>query len=139
MEFKDKIKKRILLFAVYVAAGLVLFGVSYLVKDNTGDLIRAAGIAYAVCGFGQIFRNVRLMKDERLMKKREIAEKDERNIWISNRAKSCTFFFFTIFSAIAMIVLFLTERKTEGLVIAYAICAEVIIYYICYLYISHKH
>ncbi len=141
MNFKNKIKTNIFIFVIFIILGIIIAATGFLgiINGRLNNALFSIGIAYAVCGFIRIYRSIKLIKNEELMKQREIAAKDERNIWLSDRAKSYTFSFSLIFAAFAMIILFIAGKDTEATMLSYVICAQALIYYICYLFVRKKY
>ena len=138
MEFKNKIKTRIYLAVIYIAIGVIFCTVSYM-SEAENEFISVFGAALAVSGIARIIQYTRLMKNPELMESRAIAEKDERNVMLWEKARSLTFAVYIAAAAVAMIVCFMLNFEFAGRVIAYTICGLVLIYWICYAIIKRKY
>ena len=138
MDYKKKIKLRICLGIVYLVIGVILCIVSYTgVTDN--KFISSFGAALSVVGIARIIQYARLMSDPERMESRAIAEKDERNIMLWEKARSLTFAVYISAAAIAMIVCLMLNFEFTGQIIAYNICGFVFIYWICYAIMKQKY
>lgn len=73
------------------------------------------------------------------MEQREIAEKDERNIMLWTQARSWAFGIYTILAGGAIMVLYAIHMEFAGQIIAYALCALVFIYWVCYMILRRKY
>lgn len=137
MEYKKKIKRHIGLFVGYGIIGIVLAILNYA-KIIENDFFMSFGGALVIAAIVRIIQYVRIIKNDEIMKRREIAEKDERNIMINNKAKSWAFYFYILAAAVAVIVFAILRMETVMLVLAYSVCAMVFIYWICYHIIKRK-
>ena len=138
MDFKKKIKTRICLGIIYLLIGAGLCIVCYTgVADN--KFISSFGAALSVVGIARIIQYARLLSDPERMKSRAIAEKDERNIMLWEKARSLTFAIYISVAAAAMIVCLMLNFEFAGQIIAYNICGFVFIYWICYAIIKRKY
>lgn len=138
MTFKKKLKLRLC-----AAVGYIIIGAALMILSFTGaaenDMISAFGAMFAVAGIARIVQYARITKDESAIRAREIAETDERNIMIMTKARSLTFSIYIMLAGITMILLYLLNKAFAAQIIAYAICAFVFIYFICYHIISRKY
>ncbi len=137
MKFKNKIKFRICLNAAYILIGAAIMIVSRIGIMN--DSMSAFGLVFAVCGLTQLIRNVRIISSPHAMSEREVREKDERNIMLVEKARSYTFGIFTLCAGIAIIILYAMEQMFAGQIIAYALCANLFIYIICYAILKRQY
>ncbi len=138
MDFKKKLKTRRNLAIGYIIAGLVMIGISFFVKTE-GDFLSAFGLAVLVCGVVRI-RNYRIItrSDERI-KQQEIAETDERNVLIADRAKSRAFSIYLMVACIAVIVCAFMGNQLLTQVIGFSVCGLVLLYWISYYIIRKKY
>ena len=139
MEYKKKIKIRIVMFAIWSILGAVMFSLRFFAGEIVTDRISSIGIALAFVGVVKMIQNLRLLNNSEKMHEREIVEKDERNIMLSQRACTLVFSIYITLAWCAMLVLFALNREIEGLVLAYSIMGFVLIYYICYLILRRKY
>ena len=138
MDYKKKIKLRICLGIIYLVIGVILCIVSYTgLTDN--KFISSFGAALGVVGIARIIQYTRLMSDPERMQSRAIAEKDERNIMLWEKARSLAFAAYISAAAVAMIVCLMLNFEFAGQIIAYNICGFVFIYWICYAIMKQKY
>lgn len=134
---EKRIKQRIGIFVVYLAIGIILIVLGTI--KNIYDSAYSVGIAMAVVGIVKIIQNVMLINNEDAMRDREIAEKDERNIMIYDRARSWAFSAYIIAAADAMVILYCMDMQNAAKWISYSICMLVLIYFICYHIARRKY
>ncbi|MCH5186684.1 MAG: hypothetical protein J1F64_11275 [Oscillospiraceae bacterium] len=137
MKFENKIKARIYLMSAYAVIGVILCVLGYT-RITSNDMLTAWGIALFAGGTVHIIRNIRLMKNSKKMQALEIAERDERNIMLREKARSLAFGIYLMIMGLAVGVMLLLN-KSFGVVIAYNICTLVLIYCICYWVIRRKY
>lgn len=138
MKFKEKLKLRLCVAIVYILIGIALIAVSAAgIAQN--ETVSSFGAVFACMGIAKVVQYLRITKDESTIRSREIAETDERNIMIMTKARSLTFSIYIILSGIAMVVLYLLNLPFAAQIIAYAICAFALIYFICYHIISRRY
>lgn len=137
MDYKRKLKIRL-----YFAIGYIILGLAMIVVFNIinaqNTFWSSMGLALMIIGIARVRNHFRITKNEETIKKCEIAETDERNISIANRAKSISFFVYVIVASLSVIVLQLLEQTVAATIISYSVCLLVLIYWISYLIISKK-
>lgn len=138
MEFEKKIKQRIGIFAIYVIIGLIMVLIN-LVGNVSNDSFYSVGIVLIIIGMVKIIKNFRLINNKEAMRNLEIAEKDERNIMICDRAKSWAFSIYVMASSVAVIILQCTDSQFAAQLICYSMISIVFIYWICYHIIKRKY
>ena len=138
MEFKNKMKMRIVTMSVYAIIGVVLcvIGCAGLVENN---YVISWGTALTLCGIVKIIQLALIMRNPEKMEKRAIAEKDERNIMIYEKSRSLAFTIYIMAAGIAVIALFLLNLEFAGRVVAYTVCGFLVIYLICCAIIRRKY
>ena len=138
MDYEKKIINRIIFLLLYGAAGAAIAACGYTgIGGNEVTFCMGLGL----CGGGLInaFRNIRLLKNKELLMKRKTAERDERVLFIYERARSLAFVIMVFVLLGVMVFCSLTGRTEQGVLAAYAICAQLIIYYFCSLYLRKKY
>lgn len=73
------------------------------------------------------------------MQRREVIETDERNIMLSERARSWTFSFITTAAGILVIILSVLGYHDQAQPFAWFVCLMVAIYWVFYLIASKKY
>lgn len=138
MDYRKKLKKRLYYAIGYTVIGAALVLLQFLGKLNN-EIISYFGAAFAVCGIARIIQYIRIISNDDKTKQREIAEKDERNIMIWEKARSLTFGIYIILAGIAIVALYITEQYFVGQIIAYTVCGLCVIYCICYMIMRRKY
>jgi len=137
MDFKKKLKSRLYVAYGYLAIGILMVLVSLLTKTEN-EFISSFGLAIAVMGVARIRNYLKITKNEETIRKQEIAETDERNLSIQQKAKGAVFSIYLILSGIAVIMLSFLKMHEEAKWISYSVLLLVVIYWICYLVYQKK-
>lgn len=137
MDYKNKLKLRLIISISYTVLGLIMAIVSVVLKADE-YFIGSFGLGLFVCGAVRIRNYFIITKSEDSIKKHEIAETDERNIMIANKAKSLAFTIGIIIMAIAVIVFTILKSFEIARLISLGICAFILVYVICYFIINKK-
>lgn len=139
MDYKKKLQSRLHLAAAYMAIGLVLTIVAFVAKTDN-DFIPFFGIGLIANAILRFRQYRRITKDESTIKQQEIAEKDERNLMLLEKARSWAFGFYIWFTGTVLIVFaILGVHETLVQMISYSICLMVLIYWICYYILKRKY
>jgi len=137
MEFRKKLKTRL-----YVAIAYIIIGISTTaaaeIMNLENEFFFAYGIALVVCGIIRIRQYIKLTRSEENIRKQEIAENDERNIAIMNKARSWAFSLYVILMGVAVIILEIIGKAEIATAAAISICGLVVLYWISYHAISRK-
>ena len=137
MDFKKKLKTRLYLAVSYIVLGVILIAGAMTMKTDN-QFISSFGLALVVIGIVRV-RNYRMItRDEQTIRRQAIAESDERNLSIINRARSATFCIYVFCSGIAVIVLSFLNLYEAAKWISYSIMLMVLIYWISYLVIRQR-
>lgn len=138
MDYKKKLNKRLYYAIGYIIIGAVLMLLQFMGSvDN--EISACFGAVFAVCGVVRIIQYIRLINNKDRMEQREIAEKDERNIMLWEKARSWAFGIYAALAGTAVIVLYMVHMEFVGQIIAYTLCTLVFIYWICYMIIRRKY
>ena len=138
MEFKKKLKTRLIVAVSYILLGLVLVAVD-LMGQTDNYFYSSFGFALIIMGLLRIFRHRKITADERSIRQQELTESDERSRMISERARSWTFSLTVTLSGAIVLVLSLLGYHDESLPFAWLVCGMVTVYWICYLIIRKKY
>ena len=138
MEYRDKLKKRLNLGIAYIVIGILMIMISS-VLDNVNPFISSYGLAVVVIGFARIRQYKRITKNDETIRKQEIAETDERNIALANKARSWAFFLYVMGASILVIILQFTPMRDTATLIAYTVCILVVLYWISYWVLRRKY
>jgi uncharacterized membrane protein len=138
MEFEKKLKKRILTARIFLIAGPLLMAVSIWQKlDN--EFFFAWGTALMVIGIVRLRQYRKLMASPEAMRAREVAETDERNVMLTNKAKSYAFFWYVLICGVAVIVLEFMNQVQIATALAFSVCFLVLLYWVCYYVLRRKY
>lgn len=138
MEFKKKLKQRFYMAVSYIALGLILITSAYLGKFEN-HFVFSFGIALLVMGAVRIIRYRKTTADEKSIRRQELAETDERNQMMSERAKSWAFSFSILLAGLAVIILSLLGYHDFAQPFAWFVCLMTILYWICWNIIRKKY
>ena len=138
MSFQNKINTRIGFAGGYALLGVAMIVLSFCMPDDEAYL-SSFGLALAVMGLARLKQYLPLLFDADRMRKREIAETDERNVMIVNRARSLTLTLFTVLCCLAVIVLSAVGLKTIAMALAAAVGVLTVIYLIVYRILSARY
>ena len=137
MNFKDKLKLRLYLAIAYIVGGLVMILV-FNITETGNEYLSSMGLALMVVGIARI-RNYRLItKNEETIRKQEIAETDERNLAIANKAKSTALTIFVMLLCAAIIVLQILSLSVYVLTLSGTLCTLLLIYWVSYWIIRKR-
>ncbi len=138
MEYKKKLKVRLMVSVALLITCIGIIITSNLLADKS-SFFSPLGLGLAVISLARIRNYIIITKNEDRLRKQEIAETDERNLMIANKAKSISFYIYLLLSCIAVIVLQLLNKSEIAMYISYSVCAMLLIYWVCYLIIRKKH
>ena len=136
MDFKKKMKIRLWTNIIYIVLGVAMIVVGFITKTEN-EFVSSFGLTLTVVGLVLIKRNI-VTSDEKL-KRREIAENDERNIAIVHKARSWAFSFYVILGCLAVIVLSLLSLHDIAGWISVGVFSLIAIYWICYFIVRKKY
>ena len=138
MDFKKKMKQRLYLAVSYIVFGAAL-ALAALITKSENQFLSAFGIALAVMGVLRIFQYRRITKNTDSLRKRQLAETDERNRMIAERAKSWTFSFSLMAAGIAVIVLSVLGKHHLAQPLSWGMCGMVLLYWVFYHIANRKY
>lgn len=137
MDFKKKLKIRLYTNLIYLLLGTLFIGL-FLSGVSENTFLFTLGFALDVIALLGLLRHARITKDEAATRRQEIAEGDERNIAIINRAKSTAFGLYALGAATVTIALELSGRSMMATAVALNLCALVILYRACWWFYRRR-
>ncbi len=138
MDFRKRLKTRLHIAIIYIILGIgMIAGVNIIKAENY--FISSFGFMFLIYGVTRIGNYLKITRSDETIKKREIAETDERNIMIVHRARSITFSIYIMMSGTAVIILSLLDFQRQAQLVAYTVCALMVIYSICYFILQRKY
>ncbi len=135
MDFRKKLKIRLYFALSYIILGIAVV-VTFNIFPTKNESLSTLGLAFIVIGVVRTRNYFLITKNEETITKREIAETDERNISISNKAKSVAFYVYLILACIAVILLELFEKSELATFVLATVCVLIVIYWISYWIIN---
>ena len=136
MEFRKKLKVRLYTAITYIVLGVMMLFLSWW-KGN--DMLSSMGLVFTVMGIARIAQYKRITRNEDSIKQREIAETDERNVKLWKEARAMAFSMYIFLSCIAIIVFHILNMAEAAIWIGNSVLAFIVIYWLCYAYISRKY
>lgn len=130
-------RKRLVTYVIYILLGAALMA---------GGVIGALDEYWSGMGSGLIFvailqliREFRLWKNEAYREKFEIAQTDERNRFIRNKAWAWAGYLFIIVAAISSIVLKIVGQEQLSVAAGYGVGLLVLLYWGSYMVLAKKY
>ena len=137
MEFKKKLKIRLWVAISYIVLGIAMATVA-IVSKTENQFISSFGLALTVMGIARVRNYFLITKNEDTLRKREIAETDERNVSIVNKARSAAFTVYILLAGIFVIVMGLLDKIEISVWVSYSVALLVFVYWICYIIYQKK-
>lgn len=138
MDYRKKLQNRLYLAIAYIVIGAAMAIIAYVTATENA-FISSYGIALIVMGAVRIRNHLIITRSEARIKQQEIAEKDERNIMLQQKAQSMTFVLYIMLTGIAVIIFALLDMQQYVQPLASSICLLVAIYWLSYHYIRRKY
>lgn len=141
MDYKKRMKSKIIMGAIYVILGIALIISSNILNSESlnAGYISTIGTVFTTMGIALLIKFIRIARDPELSRKFEVAAKDERNIMLDSKARGLAFAVYVVCAAIAIIVCGILYKQKEALIISYNLCALVFLYWLCHIILSRKY
>lgn len=130
MKFKNKIKTRIAVGFFLAALGIAITVIGNGMQGDT-QLLHSFGAAFTIMGIVRIISYARLIKNDDAMRRREVAENDERTVYITMKACTIAFSIYGVGASAVITILLLIGKTSEAALVAYCILAFMLIYLLC--------
>ena len=138
MDFKQKMKQRLTIAVVYIAAGILL--ALWAVLSKTENYFPSSfGFALIVLGILRMIQYWKITGSDQTMRQRERTETDERNRMIAEKARSWAFSFSILIAGVIVIVLSLLGQHDTAQPLAWYSCCMVLLYWVFYLIAKRKY
>lgn len=137
MDFKKKLKIRLFVAISYLILGIAMIVVFNVIKTDN-SFFSSLGFALTVIGIARIRNYFLITKDEETITKRQIAENDERNISIANKAKSVAFLAYILVVCTSITILYALNKTQLAFILSGTVCFLLLVYWISYWIISKK-
>lgn len=129
--------RRIIASISYVVLGAVLLALG--IMEVVDEFWSGMGGALIVVGILQVVRFFRYRNSEEYRERAEIANKDERNQFIRNKAWAWSGYLFVLISAVATIALKIAGQDTLSFAASMALCLLLVLYWVSFLVLSKKY
>lgn len=97
------------------------------------------GIAMLFVGIVRVIRDLLIMRDKKRIKELEVLQKDERNIYLTQKSHAWTFWISVIGEYAAFLVCSFMNMITYAKIFAYIVCIQLIIYVILRYVFNKKY
>lgn len=138
MDFKKKMKQRLVIAISYILFGVALTVIAYVTKTEN-YFLTPFGIAMVIMGVLRIGQYRKITKNDDALRQRELAETDERNRMIAEKARSWAFSFSMLVAGLAVIVLSLLNCPDLAQPLAWFVCLMTVLYWVFYLVARRKY
>lgn len=114
--------------------GLVMFAIGFLLGDaHMGDFYSGLGCGLFVCGAVRLLRVYRLSRDPEKAADYDAMLKDERTMYVANKARSMTFFICVFVQvAASMLAILVFDQVLVGQVLCGLTCLQGLLYTVFY-------
>lgn len=129
--------KRIIMSIIWLVIGTILIGLSFAGKVD--EFWNGMGFALGIIGAIQLLKFHRLNKNEEYREKVEIAEKDERNHYIRNKAWAWAGYIFVLTTAVSVIVFKIIGQELLSMAASGAVCLMLVLYWGAYMILQKKY
>lgn len=138
MEYKKKLKQRLFVHLIWAVLGLGMI-LYYLLAGTNNTYPLSLGIAFIVMGAIRTIQYKQTVSDKKALRQKEIAETDERNRMMAERAKSWAFSVSLFVAGDLTILLSLLGKHEIALPFAWFVCGMTLLYWICWNIIRKKY
>ncbi len=132
------LNKKLLLYIIFSLIGFGIF-IGTLFKNFNDSFWSSFGIGIIFCSIINIYKIFRYKNDENYAKKITIQINDERNKFLSEKAKSIAFYFYILIMGVGVFVFRIYNYYIISQTLAYSICSLVLLYYLSYFIIRKKY
>lgn len=133
-----KYEKKIYLSFLWILLGFVLI-ICRAAGILQNDMWQGIGYGWLACGIVQTVKQIRYRKDKDYREKYDIAQCDERNKFISQKAWALAGYGFVLAAgAVAVICLCMGKRELASIA-SYGLCLIVFLYWISYVILRKRY
>ena len=138
MDYKKKLKQRLYVNLGWAGIG-ALFILFWCIRQPENTFPLSLGIAFVIMGVIRTIQYRQTVKDEQALRQKELAETDERNLMMNERAKSWAFSISVFIAGNLAIILSLLGKQDLALLFAWFLCGMTLLYWICWNIIRKKY
>ena len=129
--------RRMIAYTIYMILGITLIILGALeIVDSFWSGMGGALIAVGVMRGIQLLR---YRKDESYREKQQIAQNDERNRFLRNKAWAWAGYLFVLIAAVLAVVFKLLGQGLLSIAAGFAVSILALLYWICYLVLKKKY
>lgn len=136
------IKSQKILSVSFIVIGLIigLIFAAYGEEDYNGGILCGMGTALTFVGIFRLVKLYRISRDPEKAADYEAANKDERVIYIANKARSLTFAIsIYVQLAVGLIAQFVFGQRLLSMVMCYFVCFQCLLFVLLYRIYSKKY
>ena len=130
-------RKRLVTYVIYILLGAALMAAGVI--GALDEYWSGMGSGLIFVAILQMIREFRLWKNEAYREKFEIAQTDERNRFIRNKAWAWAGYLFIIVAAISSIVLKIAGQEQLSVAAGYGVGLLVLLYWGSYMVLAKKY
>ena len=130
-------RKRLVTYVIYILLGAALMAAGVI--GALDEYWSGMGSGLIFVAILQLIREFRLWKNEAYREKFEIAQTDERNRFIRNKAWAWAGYLFIIVAAISSIVLKIAGQEQLSVAAGYGVGLLVLLYWGSYMVLAKKY
>lgn len=123
------------IFWVVLGAVLIVCHLAKLIEDYWFSM----GIAFIVVGILQIIRHIRYKTNAEYRENYDIANNDERNKFIGNKAWAWAGYLYVMIAAVGTIVCKLLGREDLMMFCSGSVCLIMVFYWLSWLWLRRKY
>lgn len=131
------IKQKIIWLAIIALVGIVLLATNMLKGANDNSITGFAG-GLIIISFLKIIQFIKISKNPTLLKKFEVAQKEERFIMLSEKSGRFTFFLTIIAELISGIILMFNGMNDIATLVCFIAAIQTFVYILTYYWLSKK-
>ena len=117
----------------------VILNIAAKYIDGENDFWSVLGILMIVMSALRFIQIGRMKKDSNYAKKVTIKNQDERNVFISMKARANTFYYSILIGCLLVFILYIFDQKEIGEILGLVICGQLIIYFLTYFQLSKRY
>jgi len=134
----NKVSRRTVVYTVFAIIGIVMFVLGEFMK-SIDTFWSGMGVGFVIISAIRLIQLYRYKNDTNYAEKVKIQNTDERNRFIAEKARSMAFYYSILIAAILVIVLRVLNYNLASSIIGYAICVELIVYWLSYLWLKQRY
>ena len=132
-----KYEKRIIFSILWVVIGTIL-NICYF-AGLLEEYWSSMGIALIIVGVLQIFRFQKYKKNEEYREKVDIANSDERNKFIANKAWAWAGYYYVLGASVLSIVFKIIGKEELMMAASMSVCFILVVYWLSYRHLQKKY